>query len=111
MPNPKQSERVPVSAWKSFERRVAKYIGGGAERVPITGRQRGSEPDISHPWLSIECKYRKATPEWIKDAMRQAFASKKRPNDLPVVIIGEKGDHTGNAWVIVSLEDFRDRWL
>lgn len=97
------------TAWKAFERRVASFIGG--ERVPVTGRQRGSAPDIWHPWLSVECKYRKTLPEWIKDAMRQAVASKAKVNDLPIVIVGEKGDKVANAWAIVPLEEFRDRWL
>ena len=96
-------------AWKRFERRVAKYIGN-AERVPITGRQRGSAPDIEHAWLSIEAKYRATLPAWIKDAFSQAKAS-ARANQAPVVIIGEKGDETGKAWICMELSEFRDRFL
>ena len=99
-----------MSAWKSFERRIASYIGGDAERVPVSGRARGNAPDISHSWMSIECKYRQNVPEWIKDAMRQAVASKVGVQ-MPVVFLGEKGDKTGNTLVIVRLEDFRDRYL
>lgn len=95
-------------AWKACERRVAKYING--ERVPITGRQRGDAPDIKHNWLSVEVKYRKTTPEWIKDAMRQAKAS-ARGNQTPVVIICEKGQDVGRAWALFELEEVRDRWL
>ncbi len=103
----KESHRA---AWKACETRVAKYIGG--ERVPITGRQRGDVPDIKHPWLSgIEVKYRMKLPDWIKDAMCQARASQKRPNDLPVVILCEKGEETGKAWILTPLSEFRDRWL
>ena len=96
-------------AWKSFERRVAKYIGH-AERIPVSGRQRGYAADISHYWLGIECKYRKQLPEWLKDAMRQARASCNQ-HQMPIVIIGEKGDHVGNAWAMVPMSEFRDRWL
>ena len=95
-------------AWKACERRVAKYIGG--TRVPITGRQRGDAPDIEHPWLSVEVKYRKTRPEWIKDGMRQAKAS-SRGNQTPVVIICEKGADVGRAWALFELEEVRDRWL
>ncbi len=95
--------------WKACERRVAKYIGG--ERVPITGRQRGSEPDISHPWLSVEVKYKEKMPEWIKDAYSQAVASKKGAHSMPVVILCEKGEETGKAWILTELNEFRDRWL
>ena len=96
-------------AWKVCERRVANYVGG--ERVPITGRIRGSAPDISHPWLSIEVKYRKKLPDWIKDAFCQARASKTGKNDLPVVILCEKGEETGKAWVLTELSEFKERWL
>ena len=95
-------------AWKSCERRAAKYIGG--ERVPITGRQRGSAPDIAHPWLSVEVKYRKKLPDWIKDAMSQAKASQVG-QQLPVVILCEKGEEMGRAWILCELHEFRERWL
>ena len=85
-------------AWKSFERRVAKLIGG--ERIPVSGRQRGYAADIAHPWLGVECKYRRKLPEWMTDAMRQAKASCNK-HQMPIVIIGEKGDKTENAWAIV----------
>lgn len=96
-------------AWKACERRVAKFIGG--KRVPVTGRARGDAPDIEHPWLSVEVKYRQKVPDWIKDAMSQARASKKRQHDLPVVILCEKGEETGKAFLITPLSDFRDRYL
>ena len=95
-------------AWKACERRVAKYIGG--ERVPITGRQRGDAPDIKHNWLSVEVKYRKKLPDWIKDALSQAKASQIR-QQLPVVIMCEKGEETGKCWIMCELGEFRDRWL
>ena len=95
--------------WKKCELRAAKYIGG--ERTPITGRSRGSEPDISHPWLAVEVKYKEKMPEWIKDAYSQAVASKKRTHDMPVVILCEKGEEIGRAWILTELNEFRDRWL
>jgi len=101
----KESHRA---AWKSCETRVAKYIGG--ERVPVTGRQRGDAPDIKHPWLSVEVKYRKKLPDWIKDAMCQARAS-QIGHQMPVVILCEKGEETGKAWILTPLSEFRDRYL
>lgn len=95
-------------AWKACERRVAKYIGG--ERVPITGRQRGDAPDIAHNWLSVEVKYRKALPAWLKDAMHQAKAS-ARCSQTPIVILCEKGSDVGKSFAIFELEEVRDRWL
>lgn len=95
-------------AWKAAERRVAKYVSG--ERVPITGRQRGDAPDIEHRWLSIELKYRKNLPAWFKDAMNQAELS-ARTRQLPVVIMIEKGQPVGEAFIMCKLKDFKDHWL
>lgn len=94
--------------WKSWERKIADYVGG--ERVPITGRQRGSAPDIKHNWLSIEVKQRKKIAELLKDAMRQAEAS-AGPRQLPVVILVETGSKVGDAFIFCRLSDFKDHWL
>ena len=95
-------------AWKACERRAAKYIGG--ERVPITGRSRGSAPDIEHNWLSVEVKYRKSLPQWIHDAMDQAVAS-KRQRQVPIVILCEKGRPISEGYGIFLLKDIKERWL
>ena len=95
-------------AWKACERRVAKYIGG--ERVPITGRQRGDVPDIKHAWLCPEVKYRQKISKFLHDAMRQAVAA-VRGKQMPCVILCEKGQDTGDAYIIFRLEDARDHWL
>ena len=45
-----------MSSWKRFEREIAEAlnkIGDNAERVPITGRTRGSAPDVSSDMFSI----------------------------------------------------------
>ena len=47
--------------WKNIERSIAKLIDG--DRVPVSGRQRGSAPDIAHPLLSVEVKHRKSLPK------------------------------------------------
>jgi hypothetical protein len=99
---------VTDKAWKSAERRIAKYIGG--ERVPVTGRARGSAPDIKHNWLCPEVKYRKSIPEWIKDAMRQAEAS-AMPRQMPCVILVERGQKTDEALICFRLQDAKEQWL
>lgn len=95
-------------AWKRCERRVAKYIGG--ERVPVTGRQRGSAPDIEHLWLSPEVKYKQKMPDWIRDAMSQAKAS-ARPSQMPCVILCQAGEDVGKSWIVFELHDFTDRFI
>lgn len=89
------------STWKSVERALAKEIGG--ERVPITGRSRGSAPDIEDPRLSIEVKHRKKLPDWIHEAMEQAEASNKA-NKIPTVILHEKSQRYNRSFVVLRLE-------
>ena len=96
-------------AWKNWERKVAKYIGG--ERVPITGRARGDVPDIKHNWLSPEVKYTASgMPQKWYQAREQSEAS-ARDNQLPVQIYTEKGMTVGDAFIVMRLSDFRDRFL
>lgn len=94
-----------MSTWKAVERQIATILGG--ERVPITGRIRGSAPDIAHEWLSIEVKHRKKLPDWLKDAMDQAQQSNPG-GQLPVVILHEHRMPFGDSLVQMKLSDFID---
>lgn len=91
--------------WKAVERGIAAILGG--ERVPVTGRQRGSAPDISHRIFAIEVKNRKALPDWMHDAMAQAEAS-KRGEQLPIAIFHEVGQEYGKSFVMIRLQDFQE---
>jgi hypothetical protein len=98
---------TPDKNWKRAEREIAARIGG--RRVPITGRIRGSAPDIEHEWLSVECKQRRRLPEWIRDAMSQAKAS-ARGDQLPVAILHETGRPYSSAFVVLELQAFIDHF-
>lgn len=89
--------------WKKVELSIARILGG--ERVPITGRTRGSAPDIEHPNYSIEVKHRQSVPDWIKDAMDQAEKSNISGDKLPIVILHEKNMKFENSFVMVRLKD------
>lgn len=89
--------------WKRTERTIAQRLCG--ERVPITGRVRGSAPDVRHPWLSVEVKHRKALPGWLRDAMSQAVAA-LRGQQLPVVVLHQAGSRHDDDIVCVRLRDF-----
>ena len=39
--------------WKATERRIAALLGG--RRVPVSGRGRGDQPDVAHPWSYCAC--------------------------------------------------------
>jgi len=94
-----------MTTWKAVEREIAKRLGG--ERVPVTGRQRGSAPDIEHPWLSVEVKHRKALPGWLLDAQAQADASAK-PNQLPMVVLHQKQMQYDDSVIMFRLSDFME---
>ena len=70
--------------WKAFERRVARRTGG--ERIPVSDRR--TPLDVKHPYLGIECKYRKKISKFIKDAMAQAIRGSGE-DLIPTVILGE----------------------
>lgn len=101
--------------WKATERFIAAALGG--RRVPITGRQRGSAPDVEHPVFAIECKRRSslyAFPKWLTTAFEQAEASAEEIQRnggglrTPLVVIehahgaGRPRDH----YVMLRLNDF-----
>lgn len=113
-----------MSTWKQVERRIAQMLGG--ERVPVTGRQRGSAPDIDHEWLSLEVKHRKSLPQWVDDALDQAVASADsaarfkradgemcdRPfRKLPVAIFHESGRNHKDNYVVIKMGDFIDWFI
>ena len=97
--------------WKKFERSVGSFLselGDHSLRIPVTGRTRGDSPDVTSEYLSIECKYRKQIPLWIKDAMSQAIAS-SRDGKTPVVFLKEKGSSFGDTLIIFRAKDFMDK--
>jgi len=101
---------VAEKLWKLTERMVAKFFGG--KRVPITGRIRGSAPDIQHDWLSLEVKHRQdGVPKWLADAMNQAEASNLLGTKLPMVVIHGKGERHEDNLCVIRASDFKDWYL
>ena len=87
--------QITDKAWKRFERRVASKVGG--ERIPINGRKG---VDIKHPYLDIECKYRKNLPAWLfEDAWRQA----NEGTGIPAVVVGKHNSE--RMFAVVNLDD------
>ena len=95
--------------WKATERMIAKRLGG--RRVPITGRTRGSAPDVEHDWLSIEVKHRRVVPKWLRNAMDQACKSNLTGTKLPVSIIHEHGTNHDTDLVVMHLRDFEEWYV
>ena len=83
--------------WKAFERRVALRTGG--ERIPVSDRR--TPLDVAHPYLGIECKYRRKLSKFIKEAMQQAIEGSD--NKIPTVVLGEY--RSSDMLAVVRLED------
>ena len=96
------------ATWKQNERRTAKKLGG--LRVPVSGRARGSTPDIAHPWLAIEAKHRKTLPAWMEDAMQQAEASRRGSAQLAIVTLHQARRNSDKDYVVMRLPAFVE-WL
>ena len=109
-------------AWKRAERAIARILAGkrpkftcpycGMEsdrykRVPVTGRTKGTTPDIEHDWLSVEVKSGKniAGHAFIKRAMSQATAAANY-GELPVVILHKKNTPHAEDFVVITAYNF-----
>ncbi len=90
--------------WKNLERTAARKLGG--ERVWRGDNFYQSAPDVEHPGLSIECKYRKALPKWLVEAMEQAKGYDAQK--IPVVVLKER--YQRGEYVLLQLDDFVSIW-
>jgi len=63
-----------------------------------------SIPDVEHPLLSIECKYRKKISGFLKDGLKQAESY--YPDKIPVLVLKEK--NMRGELVVIRLSDFQD---
>ncbi len=95
------------STWKAEERKWAEILGG--VRVPVTGRQRGSAPDVEHDHYAIEIKMGKVMSPRMQTAVEQAVAAAEGTDKIPLVGItqtdGTKGKEN-QRYVLMRLEDW-----
>ncbi|MCS7256455.1 MAG: hypothetical protein RMJ05_11840 [Thermomicrobium sp.] len=94
-----------MATWKHVERAVARRLGG--QRVPVSGR--AGQPDVAHPWLSIEVKHRRKLPQWLTTALEQAERA-ARPDQLPIVVLHQHGQRYRESLVVLRLADF-EAWF
>ena len=92
-----------MTTWKHAERQIAKRLNG--RRVPVSGR--AGQPDITHPWLSIEVKHRRRLPQWLTMAMEQAERA-ATTGQLPLAVVHEAGTRYGQSLVLLRLADFEE---
>jgi len=100
------------ATWKASERRMAAKMGG--VRVPVSGRQRGDQPDIAGASiagipLTIEHKYgRRILSSRLHEALDQAEAARRSPGEIPVVTVEEVREGRANRHlVILDVEDWQ----
>lgn len=97
-----------TSTWKNVELELSRLFGG--ERVPITGRMRGSAPDIKvsdgvFKFLSFEVKHRKIFPDWLHSAFDQAIAS-IRNGQFAAVLLHQERKKYKDSYILMKVEDF-----
>ena len=91
-----------MSNWKDLESKVARSLNG---RRNSRGNDFSlSMPDVEHPLLSIECKYRAKISGFLKDGIRQAEGY--HPDRIPVLVLKEK--HMKGELVVIRLKDLQD---
>ena len=100
------------ATWKASERRMAARMGG--ERVPVSGRQRGEQPDIAGASiagipLSIEHKYgHRILSARLHEALDQAEAARKSPDEMAVVTVEEvRAGRMNRHLVVVDADDWQ----
>ena len=91
-----------VMSWKKMERRVAQMIGG--ER---TAKHGLASPDAGNEWLSVECKFRRALPKWLHQAMAQAVRNAPSGR-LPIVWLHERYKKKEDDFVVIRAGDFQE---
>lgn len=60
-----------MKSWKNLEKTVAKILGG-IRHIRVSYSE--SAPDVEHESLSVECKYRKSVPEYLKEMITYSEA-------------------------------------
>ena len=91
-------------AWKAFERRIAKRVGG--RRIPVTGEREGADV-IAGPFV-YQAKLRRGLPSYLRDWLKGIVAAGERSGTTGVVVW--KGPHTNDddAVVLLRLKDWQD---
>lgn len=99
------------STWKKWERDWAEMLpqrsGKTSERIPVTGRNDMTTPDISHHDFAVECKVGKVLSsrqvKGIRQANASAEASNTLPKKLPIVVQSHKIEGERNMLHVVTM--------
>ena len=92
-------------AWKAFERRIAKRVGG--KRIPVTG-ERDAADVIVDGAFSYQCKLRRGLPSYLRDWLRGIVSAGERSGATGVVIWKQPNARDDDAVVVLRLKDWQD---
>ena len=96
---------MPDKAWKAFERRVAKRVGG--RRIPSTGEKEGVDVDAG-PFV-YQAKLRRGMPSYLRSWLSGIVAAGKRHGGSTGVVIWKApGARDDDAVVVLRLRDWQD---
>ncbi|RMD59756.1 hypothetical protein D6833_11005 [Candidatus Parcubacteria bacterium] len=93
-------------AWKAFERRIAKYLGG-KRRGAYTSDGRTGKSDVILSGWSVECKLlSRPTYGKMVAAAKQAERNRENDDDYAIAVVKRKGQYDRDAIVIMRFEEF-----
>lgn len=99
------------NAWKALEKKVAELLGG--ERISRADDWGRSDYDVhvpAHPYLKVDCKYRKGG--WAHHSVLDEIREKYCKEDGDMAIMVSKSGRKRGEVVSLSLNDFRGLlWL
>jgi hypothetical protein len=105
---------VPSQAWKDYERRVAKSLGG--RRIPVTGERDGADVVVDG-FSTVQVKLRRgdAPPAYVVSWLKGIRDAANRRNEDPslntsgeigIVVWKKTGADDKDAVVVLSMEDW-----
>ena len=92
-------------AWKAFERRLAKRVGG--KRIPVTGERNGADVIGGDPFV-YQCKLRRGVPSYLREWLRGIVSAGERRGSVGVVIWKQPNARDDEAVVVLRLRDWQD---
>lgn len=97
-----------AAAWKEWERRVAKWLGG--RRSGARGEGVADVIEQREDWISAECKHRKELPKWLDEWIAQAKTNAE-PGQCPVIFVHVHRQPYLDGFVILPVREFLDRFV
>ena len=102
---PERRSLISDKNWKSFERRVAKAVGG--RRQPVTGERAGA--DVESPRLVCQVKKGYSMPRYLRQWLDSmiGWRDENAKGKAAVLVWQAKGKKDKDSLVLLTLEDFQ----